>query len=111
MPDFSAAFVDGEFFVQSGYHFADAGFGEALGAGGVGLLQLLEALREVAQFSLGFFVFGWRCDHSEISTSPLRRLSDSRVREKNSNQPFQSTSSSAAKSSSISAGEEHLFQF
>jgi hypothetical protein len=58
VPDFLAAFVDGQFFVQAGDHFSDAGLGEALGAGGVGLLQLFQAAGQEAEFFRGFFGVG-----------------------------------------------------
>src|SRR5580693_6924950 len=44
---FFAAFVDGQLFVQARDHLADAGFGEALYAGGVGLFQASQAFFKI----------------------------------------------------------------
>ena len=44
--------------MKAGDQLSHAGLGEAFGTAGVGLLKAGEAVGEVAEFSLGFFVFG-----------------------------------------------------
>ena len=76
--EFAAAFVDGQFFMQARDHLADPGLGEAFGTAGMRFLQLLEAVGELAQLFLGFFVFN---GVAIIRRSPLRPCDGCRLRE------------------------------
>src|SRR5262245_15699704 len=95
-----APLKDGQLLVEPRNHFPDTGLGKALRSNRMRFLQFLQTLFEAADFLLRFLIFGGVGNHNSISTSPLRRPSASRVREKNSHHASQSASSSAAKISS-----------
>jgi hypothetical protein len=70
LPRLFASFIDSQFFVKTGDHLSDAGFGESLGGDRLRLLQSAQPCLDASQLLLRFLVFRGISDHSSISAGP-----------------------------------------